>query len=272
MKKRLIRRANKISSFLLSVFRSYADHECPKQAAALAYYGVFSIFPLLLFLVYIGSVFLSQDSTYRTLNNYLFEVFPAGATNISDIINQTLRSRGTIGIVSGISLLWSGSSVFSVLASSLSRIWGTSIRPFWRRRALATLSVLVLGLVFLSSFLIGPLSNWIFNNSVLSGFRAIGYGIEIITFAITALLLYRIFPNMHVRWGPAFLGAMICGILFVITKFIFGLYMNLVLSRFGLVYGSLAWFLTIALWVYVIAVLILLGAEFAAEFQKKEIV
>lgn len=264
-------RIKKIWGFLRYVYRSYLEDECTKQAAALAYFGLFSIFPLLLFLIYIGSFFLSSDVLRPTLDIYIKGVFPVGADDLIRIVDQTIEVRSSIGLVSIVSLLWGGSSVFSVLATSLNVIWDSPPRPYWRRRALAAFSVVALGFVFLSSLFLVPLTVWLFDGWFGDG-KPLSYLMELFMLSIAGLLLYRVFPNKAVRWGPAFLGALISAILLVVAKFIFGLYIGVVVSTYGLIYGSLAWFLTIALWVYLIGVLILLGAEFAAAFQEQEIV
>lgn len=259
-------------NFLKYVIESYGRHECTRHAASLAYFGVFSIFPLLLLLVYIGSYFISSESSRQVIDSYLIQIFPIAIENVNRVIDQTISSRGSIGLIGAIGLLWSGSSVFNSLAISLNRIWGSRPRSFWRRRALAVLSVSVLGLVFLASIFLGPLSGWLIDTWFLPWRRILGSLFEIFIITISLLLLYRIFPNKNVRWGPAFLGALCSAILIVIAKFIFGLYIGIVITNYGLVYGYLAWFLALALWVYLLAVLILLGAELAAALQLKKVV
>lgn len=264
-------RSIKIWEFTQHVLDSFQEDDCAKQAAALAYFGLFSIFPLLLFLVYIGSYFLSSDALRPALDLFITRVFPAGADNLIRTMNQTIEARGSIGMVSIISLLWGGSSVFSVLETSLNGIWESPPRSYWRRRALAAISVVTLGLVFLSSLFLGPLTGWLLDGRFGDG-ELLSYMMELILSMLAALLLYRIFPNENVPWGPAFLGALIGAILLVVSKFIFGIIIGVIISNYGLVYGSLAWFLSIALWVYFIGLLLLLGAEFAAAFQKRNIV
>lgn len=272
MKRRVFEKTETGWNFLRYVFQSYSKHECTRHAAALAYFGVFSIFPLLLFMVYIGSFFISSEYTRDLIDSYLSQIFPIASDNVNRIIDQTLSARKTIGLVSGIGLLWSGSGVFNSLEIVLSRIWGSMPRSFWRRRALAVVSVLILGVVFLSSIFFGPLSSGIMDNW-LSPLRQLwGSFFEIIIITITLLILYRVFPNKNVRWGPAFLGSLCSAILIVVAKFGFGIYIGFVIENYGLVYGYLAWFLALALWVYLLAVLILLGAELAAAMQLKKVV
>lgn len=259
-------------NFLKYVLESYGRHECTWHAASLAYFGVFSIFPLLLLMVYVGSFFISSDSSRQLIDSYISQILPIAFENLNRIIDQTLAARSSIGLTGAVGLLWSGSSVFNSLAISLNKIWGSRPRSFWRRRALAVLSVFVLGVVFLASLSLGPLSSWLIDTWPVPWRQILGSLFEIFIIMIALLLLYRIFPNKHVRWGPAFLGSLSSSILIVVAKFIFGIYIGIVITNYGLVYGYLAWFLVLALWVYLLTVLILLGAELAAALQLKKVV
>jgi membrane protein len=259
-------------NFLKYVLEAYGKHECTRHAASLAYFGIFSIFPLLLLMVYIGSFFISSESSRQVIDNYLIQIFPIASENVNRIIDQTLSARKSIGLIGGIGLLWSGSAVFNSLEISLSRIWGSKPRSFWRRRVLAVLSVFALGLVFVASIFLGPLSGWLYDTWLFPWRQVLGSVFEIVIITISLLLLYRIFPNKSVRWGPAFLGSLCSAILIVVAKFIFGIYIGIVIKNYGLVYGYLAWFLALSLWVYLLAVLILLGAELAAAMQLKKVV
>ena len=87
---------------------------------------------------------------------------------------------------------------------------------------------------------------------------------------IVMMMIYRIYPNEHVNWGAAFSGAFSAAVTLILAKFGFRLYTQVVVARSGLLYGSVTWFLTLALWIYLVGVLILFGAEFAAAFQKRQ--
>ncbi len=272
MQNRAKEKIKKLWEFIRYVNDSYLKHECTKQAAALAFYGLFSIFPLLLFVVYISSLYFSSETSRDVIDANLYKIFPLVSDDLIILIDRTIAARGSIGLISAVGLLWSGSSIFSSLETTLSRIWGTKPRSYLRRRGLAAISVLVLGIAFFASFFLGPLTSWLFDGILFAYGQFLGSILEIVIVTIAVLLLYRIFPNEYVRWGPAFLGALISAILIVLVKFLFGFYVNLVISNYGLVYGSLAWFLALALWVYIISVLLLMGAEFAAAFQRRYIV
>lgn len=270
MKTYLVKRIQGIRRFLLRVLKNFAKDECSKQAAALSYFGLFSIFPLMLFMIYIASFFFPSEASREALATYMLEFFPYGGENLGKIVEQTWSARGSIGIVSGLTLLWSGSSVFGVLMSSLSRVWGSEPRSFWKRRALAVISVLALVVFFLATFVLGPIADLIVEGQFIFERQTFHYIVELVMITMVLMLLYRIYPNESVPWGAAFMGAFISAVLIVLTRFGFGLYTGVVIERYGLLYGSLAWFVTLALWVYILALMAMFGAEFAAEFQKRQ--
>jgi membrane protein len=265
----LVSRATGTVRFTRRVMAAFSEHENVKFAAALSYFTLFSLFPLMLFLVYIASQFFPSEESRRMLANYLQEFFPYGSENLAKILEQTWQARGSIGIVSGVGLLWGGSSIFSILETSLSKIWDSNPRGFWRRRLLGTLSVMALVVTFLASFFIGPLTNIVLDQAG-SGRQIAGYLMELTTLTMVMMMVYRIYPNEHVKWGAAFAGAFSAAVALIVAKFGFRLYTQIVVARSGLLYGSLTWFLTLALWVYLVGVLILFGAEFAAAFQKRQ--
>jgi membrane protein len=132
------------------------------------------------------------------------------------------------------------------------------------------ISVLALVLFFLASFVFGPVADLVIEGQFLLEHQTIGYISELVMITLVLMVLYAIFPNDRVNWGAAFIGAFISAVLIVLVKFGFGLYTRVVIDNYGLLYGSLAWFVTLALWVYILALMALFGAEFAAEFQKRQ--
>ncbi|HKJ26729.1 MAG TPA: YihY/virulence factor BrkB family protein [Anaerolineales bacterium] len=258
-----------IFRFTKRVILSYSGHDCPRHAAALAYYTLFSLFPLLLSLVYFTSYFFPSAESRQNLALYLEGIFPYGAENLAKILNQTWEARRSLGLISVVGLLWGGSSIFSVLETSLSRIWETKPRPYLRRRLLGILSVLAVVLVFLASTLVGPFMSLVLNGIPL-GKQTISYAMQLTVVTIVAMLLYRIYPNEYVHWSAAFIGAFSAAVMIVLAKFLFRYYTIIVTARSGLLYGSLTWFLTMALWVYLVGALFLFGAEFSAAFQHRQ--
>ena len=255
--------------FTRRVVLSYSSHECTKHAAALAYYTLFSLFPLMLLLVYITSQFFPSEASRQNLALYLESIFPYGADKLSNILDQTWQARRTMGAISAIGLLWGGSSIFTMLETSLSTIWETKPRPYLKRRLLAMLSVIAMVVVFLASSFIGPFTSILLDGIPL-GHQTVSYIMQLTVVTVVAMMLYRVYPNEDVNWSAAFAGAFSAAVMIVLAKFIFRFYTIIVTARSGFLYGSLTWFLTMALWVYLLASLFLFGAEFSAAFQHRQ--
>jgi len=253
--------------FFWSVMHKFGEHENALRAASLAYYGLFSIFPLLLLIIYMGSELLTTEATRAFLDLYLKHTLPVDPASLQKIIDQTIRARGSIGVVSGIGLMWSGSSVFGVLEAALSVIWGGERRPYWHRRFLATISVMTLSIVFVASFSLSPLTSWLWNDDGHFYKRFLNLWVSFAFSVLISFLLFRIFPNRNVPWRPALLGALIATLFIESARFIFDFYLALAFSNYGNVYGSLAWIVALGFWTYFVGVLFFLGAEFGAALE-----
>lgn len=260
---------NDFRVFLSSVWQNFHAHECSLRAASLAYYGLFSIFPLILFLVYLGGDVIATDQARTAIDIYLNRIFPVNLDDINSVIDQTLQARGPIGFVGGVGLVWSASSVFGVLESALSIIWGGSPRPFWKRRLLASLSVLALSMLFLSSFFIQPILGLVLGGIEVPFSEDLGSIIEWLFIIIASYLVFRIFPNNRVRKKPALIGAVSVSLFVSVARAVFESYLNSAFVNYGYIYGSLAWIVALAIWSYLAGILFFVGAEIGATLQQE---
>lgn len=257
-------------NFTRAVINSFAADECTLRAAALAYYGLFSMFPLLLFLIYLATNILTTTEAQLAVNTVLEQILPFSPDQLENIIGQILASRSSIGVISLAGLLWSGSAVFAVLEAALTVIWGGSPRAFWSRRLIAAFSVMLLSMLFVAYLYFGPILSWLLPaptflySAILS--QLFGFALLL----IICTLLFRIFPNRNVRWTSAINGAIVTALFIQIARFFFDLYLGLAFRNFGLIYGSLAWIVALALWSYLVAVLFFFGAEVGAELEERE--
>ncbi|MEX2162348.1 MAG: YihY/virulence factor BrkB family protein [Anaerolineales bacterium] len=245
----------------------YNQDNCPMLVAALAYHSFFSIFPLLLFLIYIGSQLLSPSGVYEVLNSGLIEFLPTGGDTISQVLSATTDLRGSIGLVGIVGLLWSASSVFTVLETALNRIWGARPRGFWRKRLVATVSILVLSFLFLTSVTLGQFLPRLLSLIRLPELQWLGSLMSFLFLVFVLTIFYTAFPNRRVPRRPAILAGLVVGVSLLGARFLFDLFLNSTVINYGTVYGSLAWMVSLALWAYVVATLFLLGAEFGSVLE-----
>ena len=259
---------NKIK-LIKKVGSNFNKHEGTLRAASLAYYTLFSIFPLLLLVVYLGGEYLSTQSAINTLELFIERFFPVNSEELGIIIRQILIVRGPIGIAAAVGLLWSDSSVFGVVEWSLSIIWNGTPSSFWRRRFLGGVTVFLLSLLFLASISLRPLTDWLWNDEGLYYKDVLSFSLSISLSSALSFLLFRIFPNRKVSWKPALAGALFVSVSIEITRLIVGYYLFLTFENLGYVYVSLAWIIAMAIWVYFVGILFFLGAEFGATLEEQ---
>ena len=138
-------------------------HEAGLRAAALAYQGLFSLFPLLLFFIFVGSQVLTSIDVREQLDSFLLRAIPTadGFDFLQRIIDQTIDLRGSLGLIGILGLLWTSSALFTNLSSSLNVIWGSPHRSVWRRRLLAVAAGLILGAPLLLAVVLSAPRAWV---------------------------------------------------------------------------------------------------------------
>ena len=254
---------------------AWSDDYAPSMGAALAFYTLFSIAPLLLIVLSImGFVFgaeAARGEIAQQLQNLMGE---QSALTVQALLqNANKPSDGMVATIVGVLLLLIGAtSVFGELQSALDRIWRaperrpiSGIIPFLRSRLLSFGMIFGIGFILMVSLIFNAallvFSQWwsvqfkwlIIINSVNLVFSFV------MTTAMFALI-YKYIPSVKIRWGEVWLGALITAALFTVGKYLIGLYMtkSAVASGFGAA-GSVV---ALLVWVYYSAQIFLLGAEF----------
>lgn len=247
-------------SLIEDTIQKFTVHECALRAAGLAYHLLLSLFPLLLFLVFLGSRFLSSEGVQQSLSRYLEEVMPAAASGVRIFLDQTLKARGGVGVISGVLLIWSASAVFTSLSSTLNVIWEASPRSFWQRRIVAIVTVLVVGSLYIISIWLSTLTSWSWSGIDSTAWRWLKFGLDLLVIIMLFALLYRMIPNRSVPWRFALVGAFLAAILWQAAQVGLVWFLASGFANYGLVYGSLTSIVTLMLWTYLSALILFLGA------------
>lgn len=257
---------------LWRAIKNYIDNDT-KQAAALSYYAVFSVFPLTLLLVVGVSGFVGPTVAREQITRGLILFLPEETEtiqlfqeNIQDAIDQNI----SFGILAFVGLIWSALGLFSNLTSSLDRIFQVpASRAIWVSRSLAFLMTLALiGLIILSFITSGVLrlvDAFFLSNSSLwinIGSFFLPFGLNMVIF----VLLFRYVPNREVHWDAVWPAAIFGSLGFELSKVLFALYLNS-LANYQVVYGGIATVIVLMLWAYLVASVFLIAAEICSQIN-----
>lgn len=245
------------------------------SAAAIAYYALFSLFPLTLFLITIASYFLDNQQVQEQILRYTDYFLPLSQQLVQQNIEQLLELRHTVGPISTVVLLWSATSIFAVLMQSINSAWHTAPpRNFLKERLIAFVLLSLLAFILTGALIATTVLSLIVRLELPGeGQRLIQTIINLpIVSVITSwallfaafLLLYKYIPNTDVRWVEAVWGAAAATIGWELTKEAFTWYLTTGLSRYQIIYGSLGAVVAFMLWGYISSWILLMGAGLSA--------
>ena len=253
----------------------FADR-CPQYAASIAYHALFSLFPLTILFVSITGLVLQDDELRHKVIKELLEVLPvseAGGQDVQRQIEGIATPLSAIGLVSLVALLWGASGMMAALRVGLETAFKVERgRPAAHAKAfdfllVAATGLLVLLIVALSAF-VAFFSRVVDRAAESVGINAQPSGVflrdilQLAIFWVMALLLYRFVPARKLRIRDALAGAILAALLaWTATKILTIVFGNF--SHYNAIYLSLAGVMTFLFFVYVIALILLLGAEFA---------
>jgi membrane protein len=260
------------------VVNEFLTDNCPHLAAAISYYLLFSLFPLVLALISaLGFILRSPEMEARVLDG-IGNFLPVSSDFVTNTIRGVVSARGVTGALATIGLIWAGSSVFNAIRKSLNTAWGIKKpRPFFVERALELGMMIGASLLLLLSLalttalkVIRELSLPVLGEMFLDGnlmWNFITMILGTILAFMVFLFLYRVIPNTKVRWRDVWFGALLAAVAFEIAKNIFVWYVTN-FSHYNLVYGPVGTIIALLLWTYVSAVIMLFCAKFTSAYPK----
>jgi len=234
-------------------------------AAAIAYFAIFSLFPLTLLSVAIASFSLGSLMDQQLAIQRLEFIAPALSQLLGKNIDEIILARGPLTVVALVSLIWSASTIFHMLTGTLNEIWGIErSRPFWKRRGLAILLILVFvgPILILASFagsLIGNLLTG-FPDQLIQIVSGASLALAILLDIALFMVLYLMLPHAASSWREILPGAIGAGFLWELAKRAFLFFVSTYVSVSNLVYGSVAAIIAILTWAYLSGLIFLFGA------------
>lgn len=267
---------------LKETFQEWQQDKASLLAAALAYYTVFSVTPLLVIAIAIaGAVFGQEAAQGEILEQINGLVGQQGAQVIETALANADRPQlsGAASIISVAVLLVGASGVFAQLQQALNTVWNVKAKPnagiweFVRKRLLSFGMVLTIGFLLLVSLMLSAMLSGIgkLQIGLLPGFtplwQLLNFGISFGFISLLFALIYRYLPDVHIRWKDVWVGAIITALLFTFGKFLIGLYLGR--GSFGSAYGAAGSLIVFLAWVFYSAQILLFGAEFTQVYARK---
>lgn len=255
--------------------KEFATDNVMKLSASLAYYTVFSLGPLMLVVVSVaGFFFEKQEVMWQVYWQVKDLIGQDSADQLIKIIQGLQDSNaGAFSIVGLVILLFGATTVFADMQDSINYIWSIKAKPhrgwlkYLKNRLLSFSMILAIAFLLIVSLLVSSatdlLSNRLFENledDYVFIFKVINFLITFIVITILFATIYTLLPDARIKWKDATKGAFFTGLLFMLGKYLIGLY----ISSAGMsnTYGAAASIVIILTWVYFTAIILYFGAEF----------
>jgi membrane protein len=263
-------------------FKGWRDDGSLDLGAALAYYTIFSLAPLLLIVTAVAGLVWGREAVQGQLVSQIQGIVgPQGAQAIQTMIaNAGQHGSGVLATILGLmTILFGATGAFAQLQSALDRVWNVEPKPgagiwsFVRTRLISFGMILGIGFLLLVSLVltaaVAAVGNWA--TGLLPGGEALVNGLTFAaSFALTTLLfamIYKVLPDVEIAWRDVWIGAAVTALLFTIGKLLIGLY--IAKSSVASAYGAAGSLVILLLWVYYSSQILFLGAEFTEVYATR---
>ena len=251
--------------FVRVIISDFFSNNCPYMAAGIAYWTLFSAFPLSLAAVSLLGFANPTSIEQEEMVARIIEQIPVSGDYVLDLVERVAEARGALSFVAVIGLLVSGSAVFAAIRKGINHAWHvTRPHPFFIGRGIDLLMLVFVGLLALiaATNLIGLVARgassiWFVGEPLVS----VGFDLGLLAASFIVLaILYRFVPYTEVEWRDVWLGALVGALMAYVVRVAFsGFLINV--NEFNLIYGSLGALMALLVWVYLSAMSLVLGAE-----------
>jgi membrane protein len=250
----------------------FMAHEALHSAGSMAYFAILSIFQLLVLGVVLLSFFVGHGEARQFIIHQVQAGTPLDSGTVAGVIDSVITSRGGIGLIGILLLVWSSLGFFSALSRGVASAFAvTKRRPFWADKLVGLLLMGVTGLLGVSSIAIGIATGIVQNAAadLVAGvpgghlaLLAIGFVLPIALIFIAFLFLYRVVPNRPVTLAEVWPGAVLATVLWTLLRIGFTYYATNV-ARYNTAFGPISAAISLLVFLYFANVVVLLGAELA---------
>ncbi|MDH6067960.1 YihY/virulence factor BrkB family protein [Chrysosporum ovalisporum APH033B] len=267
---------------LRETFKQWSEVQASRLAAALAYYTIFSLAPLLIIVIAIAGAAFGEEAARGEIVRQIEDLVGRDGAQFLEIAIKNARTpqTGTIAsIISVVVLLLGATGVFAELQNSLNTIWNVKAKPgrgiikIIRQRFLSFAMILGIGFLLLVSLIIsaGLTAVITYFSSTLTGIDSIwqmaNFILSFIINTVIFALIFKVLPDVKITWSDVFIGAVITSFLFAIGKFLLGEYIGR--STLGSAYGAAGSLVVIIAWVYYAAQILFFGAAFTQVYARR---
>lgn len=276
----------KLGKVLVNTLKSFSEDKCMKLSAALAYYSIFSITPLLIIIIWlIGFLYgehlentSAEDEILIELNRVLG---PQISTQLHSMMeNLSVSSQSYFGIIIGIgTLLFTSTTVFIEIQDSINRIWHIKPKPkkSWKKfisdRLTSFSMILVLGFLLIASLLLNSILIVLVNlfNDIVPGIsnQMLNNLNLLLTFLATTTIfgfIFKLLPDAKIPLKNVLVGAIFTTLLFMLGRFGISIYLQSIKNIS--VFGAAGSIILLLMWVYYSSAILYFGAEFTKEYTK----
>jgi membrane protein len=263
-------------------FSEWNDDKCPRLGAALSYYTIFSLAPLLLIVISVAGLFFGKQAAAGAIYQQIAGLVGSDAAKFIQeaVARANHPGKGIASLAVGVvALLVGATGVVIELQDSLNTVWKVVPKPnrgiwgFVRTRLISIAMIMALGFLLLVSLIfsaaLAGLTGWL--RSYVGDIALLGWVVDFVvslgTISLLIAVIYKLLPEARVAWRDVWVGAPVTAALFILGKYLIGLYIGKasVGSAFGAA-GSLA---VLLVWIYYSTQLILLGAEFTRVYANR---
>lgn len=266
---------------LKETYSDWSEDRAPRLAAALAYYAVFAIAPLLIIVIVIAGLFFGEAEVRQSIVSQLGGLIGQNGGQALDALIEGARkpAAGVIASVIGVvTLLIAASGLFGQLQDALNTIWEVQPKPnqgIWgtiRSRFLSFSMVLGIGFLLLVSLVVSAalsaLGTMVVGDQY--GETLLWKGVNfVVSFGVTTLLfamIFKILPDVKIDWSDVWIGALATAALFTLGRFLISLYLGQAAPESS--YGAAGSLIAILIWVYYSAQILFMGAEFTQVYAR----
>jgi membrane protein len=262
-------------------FREWFEDNAPMFGAALAFYSIFSLSPLLVIAIAVaGLVFGREAVEAQVLAQFTDLLGDQGATQVQMLVSNAARpEHGIPATILGVVTLFVGAmAVFNQLKVALNTIWGVQsqagvFRTFVMDRLLSFAMVQCIAFLLLVSLVVNAglaalsslIQGWVPEMAML--LLVAGFLVSLLVVTVLFAAIFKILPDARIAWRDVWVGALATALLFTLGKFLIGLYLGR--SSVASIYGAAGSLVVLLLWVYYSAQVFLLGAEFTQVYARR---